>query len=629
MKGIRGMMKIEELLQKLNLRENLELEFKAAAGGIPSSLWATVSAFANTHGGWILLGVREDKEKIRFEGIKNSETMKQDIFNLMRNRQKISMEVCGPEDIRSQKIAGADILILKIRAASNSEKPVYIDGNPYSGTFVRRNEGDYRCKKDEVDRMIRGASVQSADSAVLKGLSYEDLDKQTLSRYRTRFRQFNSAHQWNEYEDMRFLKALGGYRKDPHTGEEGLTKAAVLMFGSREAIFSVRPRHLIDFRLLPAESSGEGFRSVQHRTEQYSSSMSPLSGDGTRWEDRIAWEGNLYDAFFQIYPRLTESLKTPFRLEGPHRLDQTPAHEALREALVNMLVHADYAESSALLIKASPRQFIFRNPGFSRVSEDDLLTGDRSDPRNPVLLRMFRHIFLADEAGTGFPKILSIWRKAGLQLPSIVSDSARYEFVLSLRLVHLLSSQDRQWLAACAGLPAPAEMPGVEFQPLTQNEQMTLIQSRNEEWINNASAQALTGLHKADVTALLTGLKNRGLLAQESAKRWASYKLSEAVLKIFQKKPAYKTDKEKPIKKTDKEKPIKKREQIDSRIVAYCQTPRSAREIAAEVEKSRAYLINNYLALLIRQGKLIHTDPANPKSRNQKYLAAQTGSRGK
>ncbi|MDP2866281.1 MAG: ATP-binding protein, partial [Elusimicrobiota bacterium] len=458
-----------------------------------------------------------------------------------------------------------------------------------------------------VDRMIRGASAQSADSTVLKGLSFEDLDNQTLSRYRSRFRQFNAAHQWNEYEDLRFLKALGGYRKDSHTGEEGLTKAAVLMFGSREAIFSVRPRHLIDFRLLPAESTGEE----------------------TRWEDRIAWEGNLYDAFFQIYPRLTESLKTPFRLEGPHRLEQTPAHEALREALVNMLVHADYAESAALLIKASPRQFIFRNPGFSRVSEDDLLTGDRSDPRNPVLLRMFRHIFLADEAGTGFPKILSIWRKAGLQLPSIVSDPARYEFVLSLRLVHLLSNQDRQWLAACAGVPAPAEMPAAECQPLTQNEQLTLIQSRNEEWVNNASIQALTGLHRADVTSLLTGLKNRGLLAQESAKRWASYRLSEAVLKISQKRPACKTDKEKPIKKTDKEKPIKKREQLVRRIMVYCQTQRSAREIAAEVGKSRAYLINNYLALLIRQGKLIHTDPANPKSRNQKYLAAQTGSKGK
>ncbi|KAF0127736.1 MAG: transcriptional regulator [Elusimicrobia bacterium] len=604
-------MNIEELLQKLDLRENLELEFKAAAAGLPSSLWATVSAFANTHGGWLLLGVREDKGKLNVDGVKNAAAMKQDIINLMRNRQKISLEVCGPEDVGIKKTNGADIVTLKIRAVSNSEKPVYIDGNPYTGAFVRRNEGDYRCKKEEVDRMIRGAGVQSADSSVLKGLTSDDLDKQTLSRYRQRFRQFNSAHQWNEYEDIRFLRALGGYRKDPHTGEEGFTRAAVLMFGSQEALFSIRPRHLIDFRLRAAGAAGEE----------------------ARWEDRIAWEGNLYDAFFRIYPRLTESLKTPFRLEGPHRLDQTPAHEALREALVNMLVHADYAEPGALLIKASPGEFVFRNPGFSRVSEDDLLTGDRSDPRNPVLLRMFRHISLADEAGTGFPRILSIWRKAGLQLPSIVNDSERYEFTLSLRLVHLLSSQDRQWLAACAGLPVPAAtpvLPGMVLQPLTQHEQITLIQARNNEWVNNASVQALTGLHRADVTELLTGLKNRGLLAQESAKRWAIYRLSEMVLDIFQEKPViktdtqkpiHKTDKEKPIKKTYQEKPIKKTDQIRLAILEFCRVPRSAREISKKINKNSVYLVAKYITPLVKNEKLAYTDPAHTKSRNQKYVA--------
>ena len=370
------------------------------------------------------------------------------------------------------------------------------------------------------------------------------------------------------------------------------------MFGSREALFSIRPRHLIDFRLLAAGAAGEE----------------------NRWEDRIAWEGNLYDAFFQIYPKLTGPLKIPFRLEGPHRLDQTLAHEALREALVNMLVHADYAESAALLIKAAPRQFIFRNPGFSRVSEDDLLTGDRSDPRNPVLFRMFRHIFLADEAGTGFPKILSIWRKAGLQLPSIVSDSARYEFTLSLRLVHLLSDRDRQWLAACAEIPVPAEtpvLPGLVLQPLTQHEQITLIQARDKEWVNNASVQALTGLHKTDVTALLTALKNRGLLAQESVKRWASYRLSKAVLDI----PADKTYQEKPIKKTYQEKPIKKTDQIRIAILAFCRVPRSAREIAETLNKNSVYVVAQYITPLVKSGELSYTNPAHPKSRHQKYVA--------
>ena len=98
----------------------------------------------------------------------------------------------------------------------------------------------------------------------------------------------------------------------------GFTRAAILMFGTRESLLNLRSQHLIDFRLVP-----DG-----------------VDESKQRWDHRIAWEGNLYDAFFKIYPRLIEPLKTPFKLEGPHRLTETEAHEALRESLVNMLAHA-------------------------------------------------------------------------------------------------------------------------------------------------------------------------------------------------------------------------------------------------------------------------------------------------
>ena len=59
-----------------------------------------------------------------------------------------------------------------------------------------------------------------------------------------------------------------------------------------------------------------------------------------RWADRVqssssAWSGNLFDFFFRIYPMLVKDLKIPFKLEGITRIDDTPAHKALREALAN------------------------------------------------------------------------------------------------------------------------------------------------------------------------------------------------------------------------------------------------------------------------------------------------------
>ncbi|OGH62071.1 MAG: hypothetical protein A3G34_13675 [Candidatus Lindowbacteria bacterium RIFCSPLOWO2_12_FULL_62_27] len=607
-------MNIDTLLERLEITESLEIEVKSAQGGLPESLWETVGAFANTSGGLLLLGVTETKSKFNIEGIKNAPKMKQDVFNLMRNAQKISLEVCGPDDIQIEP-DWKDIIVMRVRAASTKERPVHINGNPYKGTFVRRNEGDYRCTKQEVDRMIRDASVESADSAILKGYSWKDLDKETFKSYRQRFREFNQASPWNAYTDARFLAAIGGYRKDRETEQEGITRAAVLMFGMPEAFMGMRPRHLIDFRIVPLETA---------ESDQ-------------RWEHRIAWEGNLYDAFFKIYPRLVEPLKTPFKLSGPHRLSETPAHEALREALVNLLAHADYAEQASLLVKASSQEFMFRNPGSSRVSEEDLLTGDRSDPRNPILLRMFRHVNLAEEAGTGLPKILRTWRKAGLKLPSLTSDTERYEFKLTLKLVHLLSDQDRTWLAKCAKFPSPKGQPALEgMGALTEQEQMVLIHARTaDESVNNASVQALTGLHRADVTDLLTRLRNRGLLIQESSRRWATYKVPGALRKMYKEKTIKKnllrkphvqqgvgkTYQQKPVSKTHVQKPVSKTERLKNRILLFCQSPRSSEEIALETGKYRHYLVAFYLTPMVKEGLLAYTNPAYPPARNQKYVA--------
>jgi predicted HTH transcriptional regulator len=149
-----------------------------------------------------------------------------------------------------------------------------------------------------------------------------------------------------------------------------------------------------------------------------------------RWDDRIPWEGHLFGAFETIYPRLTKGLATAFQLQGATRVDESSVHVVLREALVNLLIHADYAVPKALLIVRQPSSFLFRNPGSSRISEFDLLHGDRSDPRNPELVRMFRFIGLAEEAGTGIPKIIRAWRELGLEMPKIDAGTERYEVKL-------------------------------------------------------------------------------------------------------------------------------------------------------------------------------------------------------
>lgn len=482
---------LRRFLSRLQNRESLEVEFKRGKGGLPNDLWPTASAFANTNGGWILVGVREHNDgQFEIEGLKNPDQRLQDFYNQVRNPQKISVPVCGADDASLQELAGKTVLVIRVSAAPRKDRPVYIGRNPYEGTYLRRNTGDYRCTKREVDRMMREASDVTADSAILEGYTLDDLDLDAFARYRRRYQTENPGSPWNGYDDPRFLQALGAHRRDRQTEQEGITAAGLLLFGTSEALREWRGRHLIDYRRLPEDGSSQ-----------------------ERWTDRVPWEGHLFGAFETLYPRLVADLPTPFQLRHGVRRGEGPAHAAMREALVNLLVHADYSETGASLVFRHDQGCRFQNPGSSRVPKQDLFSGDRSDPRNPLLVAAFRYIGLADEAGTGIPKILRAWRELGFNAPDIDVGTERYEFALRLRYVHLLSDEDRAWLVALG-------------DPQGEPQQLALVYARAHGSVDNPQLCALTGQHPTDATKTLTGLRDDGLLASEGAGRGTFYELS-------------------------------------------------------------------------------------------------------
>ena len=155
-----------------------------------------------------------------------------------------------------------------------------------------------------------------------------------------------------------------------------MTRAGLLMFGMHPVILQAFPFYMLDY---------------QERTEATSE---------VRWVDRVtldgSWSGNLYDFYRKIYPKLTADLKMPFLLEGGERKQETPVHVALREALVNALVHADYNGRASVLVVKSPDMFEFRNPGVMRIPVEAALKGGEADCRNRLRHQMFRYVGLAN-----------------------------------------------------------------------------------------------------------------------------------------------------------------------------------------------------------------------------------------
>ncbi|MCR5694521.1 MAG: hypothetical protein K6G89_06070 [Clostridia bacterium] len=136
--------------------------------------------------------------------------------------------------------------------------------------------------------------------------------------------------------------------------------------------------------------------------------------DVHRWTDRVVsssgdWSGNVYDFYFRIYNKLQLDLRVPFEMQGGFRVDDTPVHKAVREALANCLVNADYYGRGGVVIVKKRGLITLTNPGNFRIGIDEAKSGGFSDPRNGAMLKFFNLIDIGERAGSGIPNILRVW----------------------------------------------------------------------------------------------------------------------------------------------------------------------------------------------------------------------------
>lgn len=102
-------------------------------------------------------------------------------------------------------------------------------------------------------------------------------------------------------------------------------------------------------------------------------------------EEGLTLAGLLFQFYHRVIPKLYAGLPTPFQLVDGQRRDYTPAHEGLREAFVNALIHADYSVGGGVVVERFPDRFVFHNPGTLLISQEQYRRGGISECRNPAL----------------------------------------------------------------------------------------------------------------------------------------------------------------------------------------------------------------------------------------------------
>lgn len=140
-------------------RENNRIEAKKAVGGLPRSIWETYSAFANTGGGVILLGVAEDKKDKRLYPVDlpDPQRLVAQFLELVDNPRIVNRNILTSKSVAVEEADGKEIVVIRVPRATRKQKPVYIGGDPYAGTYRRNGDGDFRCTEEEVKQMLENA----------------------------------------------------------------------------------------------------------------------------------------------------------------------------------------------------------------------------------------------------------------------------------------------------------------------------------------------------------------------------------------------------------------------------------------------------------------------------------------
>ena len=136
-------------------RENNRLEAKKSVGGLPHSIWESYSAFANTLGGIILLGVIEQEDK-SFASVKlpNPKQLMEEFLCLVSDPSVVSANILSDNDVRIEQCSDHDIVVIEVPQAKPQDRPVYCGTNPFLGTFFRDGDGDYLCSSDKVEQLL-------------------------------------------------------------------------------------------------------------------------------------------------------------------------------------------------------------------------------------------------------------------------------------------------------------------------------------------------------------------------------------------------------------------------------------------------------------------------------------------
>ena len=206
---------------------------------------------------------------------------------------------------------------------------------------------------------------------------------------------------------------------------------------------------------------------------------------------------------------------------GGDRIDDTHVHKAVREALANCLINADFYGVRGVVIKKEPDKLIFENPGYIRTGKNQMRIGGESDPRNKGLMKMFNLINIGERAGSGVPNIFNVWEDEGWKEPEIIERFGPDRTVLILTFAKKVAKK--------SGEKKVAKKSGEKKVTKRTQEKYKLILNMMEsgKWYKASEFESVVDVKESRIKVLLNELTELGLVESVGSTKGKRYKKEE------------------------------------------------------------------------------------------------------
>ncbi len=604
----------KELFELLN--DTDECPSIEAKGGSESthSVMETVCAYANEpglSGGYILMGVAIEETSLfpqyKVVPVADPDKFQRDfatqcagMFNLPV-RPKLSVE----------KINSDTVIKIWVDELPLKQKPLYFkaDGLPY-GAMRRIGSTDQHCTED--DMHIFYQDIGSYDQSPVKGTSLSEVDENALNRYRVLREKVNPAAEELTYSHAELLEALGCVNRD---NRAELNIAGLLLFGSSKIQRSTFPMLRADYIRVPGNTW------VQNPDDRFTT---------------IDMRGPLLLLVYRLIDAINADLPKGFLLpEDDLQAASTGLPlKALREAIVNALMHRSYREHRPTQVIRYDNRIEIINPGFSLKPEEKLgMPG--SETRNPFIAAVFHDTNLAETKGSGIRAMRRLMQESHLAPPTFESSRVNNEFISRLLLHHFLGEEDLNWLK------------NFERFELSDAQKQALLFVREAGAIDNLTYRQMADCDTIKASNELRLLKSYNLLSPKG-KGKATYYIPGEILNaqpsdlntqlpgLSTQPPDLSTQPPSlsapasdlstpPQPLLDRIAELNKREhdsdKVEGIILDLCSIKAmKAIEIASYLNKGEGYIKRKYLSRLIAGGKLRYLHPEMINHPEQAYI---------